>query len=594
MKKLLILLIISSAFGLNIFAQTMNEDFRKKPPTALKPRPFGIAKPIESTLPNGLKVVIFEEKRLPIISYRLIFKTGEVNDDKNSIGMMSAMTNQLNQGTETRNSRQIAEEVEKLGASLFASSGSDNATVAASALTMYNSEILNLMADIVLNPKFPENELKIYKDNTIEGLKFNRSDAGFLAGEQTAKILFGDHPYSIVSPTEDDIKKITSEKLSAYHKKFFVPNNAMLIVVGDVNRVSLLKDLEKLFGGWQKGEVPTSNFPAPPKRTEKTITIVNREGSAQSNIVISNLAVPRNHPDYFPMLVMNQVLGGGASARLFMNLREEKGYTYGAYSSFDLRRQAGSFEATAEVRTAVTGDSLKEFFKEFNRIRDEKVPAQELQDAKNYLTGVFPLRAETQEGLTGLIVTQQANDLPADYLQTYRDKVNAVTVEDVQRVAKQYVLNDKFAIVIVGDAEEIYKQAKPYADKINAFESDGKVIDVASFGKTSDAPLANVGGKWNLTISVQGQEIPVTLDLTQDKDKVTGKMELNFGGMASKGEVSDGKIVGNKLTATAKTDFQGQALELKISGTVDGNNMKGVINTSLIPMPLPFTGTKAN
>jgi zinc protease len=594
MKKLHILLTLITAFGLNIFAQTMKEDFRKKPPTPLKPRPFNIAKPFETTMANGLKVVVFEQKKLPIVSYRLIFKSGDVNDNSDSIGMMSAMTNQINQGTKNRTSKQIAEAVEKLGATLFASTSSDNTTVAASALTMYNSEILNLMADIVLNPIFPANELKIYQDNTIEGLKFQRSEAGFLASEQMAKILYGKHPYSVVSPTEADIKNISSEKLATYHSKFFVPNNAMLVVVGDVNRTNLLAELNNVFGNWKQGKSVENNFPEPPNRTEKTITIVNREGSAQSNIVISNLAVPRNHPDYFPIIVMNQVLGGGASARLFMNLREEKGYTYGAYSSFDLRRQIGAFEATAEVRTAVTGDSLKEFFKELNRIRDEKVPAQELQDAKNYLAGVFPLRAETQEGLTNLIVAQQVNNLASDYLQTYRDKITAVTAEDVQRVAQKYVLSDKCAIVIVGDAEEIYKQSKSFANKINAFDSDGKVLDVANFGKAADAPTANIAGKWNLTISVQGQEIPVILDLSQDGDKVTGKMELSFGGMNSKGEISSGKVSGNKVTATAKSNFSGQDIELNINGTVDGNNMKGTITTSMIPMPLPFTGKKAN
>ncbi len=589
MNKLLILLTLTTAFGLNLFAQNMNEDFRKKPPTPLNPRPFNIAKPFETVLPNGLKVVIFEEKRLPLVSYRLSFKTGDVNDSADSIGMTAAMTSLLNQGTESRSSRQIAEEVEKLGASLFASAGSDNTTVAASALTLYNSDILKLLADITLKPNFPENELKIYKDNTIEGLKFNRSDAGFLANERIAKIIYGNHPYSVVSPTEADINKITSEKLATYHKQLFIPNNATLIVVGNVEKASLLKEITGLFGSWTKGTVASNNFATPPTRTEKTITVVNRDGSAQSNIVISNLAIPRNHPDFFPVLVMNQVLGGGASARLFMNLREEKGYTYGAYSSFDTRRQAGAFEATAEVRTAVTGDSLKEFYKEFNRIRDEKVPTQELQDAKNYLTGVFPLRAETQEGLTGLITSQQSYDLPNDYLQTYRDKIVAVTADDVQRVAKQYIMPDKMAIVIVGDAEEILKQAKPYASKIDAFDSDGKPLDVASIGKVSDAPNANVAGKWNLTISVQGQEIPVTLTLTQDGASVKGSMDSMLGN----GEISTGKVAGNKFTATAKSEIQGQSVELTIVGTIEGDKMKGTISAPMIPVPLPFTGTKA-
>ena len=177
------------------------------------------------------------------------------------------------------------------------------------------------------------------------------------------------------------------------------------------------------------------------------------------------------------MIVMNQVLGAGASSRIFMNLREEKGYTYGAYTRLGSKNRAGDLEATAEVRTAVTGDSLKEFFYELNRIRDEKVGEQELADAKNFLTGVFPIRAETQEGLTNLIVNQHIYSLAADYLQTYRENVDAITVDDVQRVAVKYVRPDEMAIVIVGDAGEVLRQAKEYAETVEIFDTEGNKKD---------------------------------------------------------------------------------------------------------------------
>ncbi len=591
--KLLVSAGLISTLGVGTFAQkTMNEDFRKTAPTALAPKSFEIAKPYETTLPNGLKVVVFEDKRLPLVSYRLGFKTGDINDPKDSIGLTSAVTSLLNEGTKTRTSVQLAGEIERLGASISASSGDDNTIVAASALSMYGSDVLRLMADMVLNPAFPQNELDLYKKNTIENLKYQRSQPAFLAGEQTAKILYGKHPYGIVSASAADVEKITREKLAAFHQKMFTPNNATLIVVGDVNRDNLLKEIKDTFGGWQKGTVEAMKFDAPPARTATTITVVDRPGSLQSNIVLSNLAIDRSSPDYFPVLVMNQILGAGASSRLFMNLREAKGYTYGAYSSFDTRRQAGNFSATAEVRTPVTGDSLKEFFYELNRVRNEKATAKELQDAKSYLTGVFPLRAETQEGLTNLLVSQQLYDLPADYLQTYRDKINAVTLEDVERVAKKYITADKIAIVIVGDAGEILPQIKPYSTKLEIFDAEGKTLDAASFAKTNNdsGTPANVDGKWNLTIDFQGQQVPVTLTLKQDGAKASGSMDSMMG----KGDITDAKVNGNKITAVAKSQIQGQSVDLTISGTVDGDSMKGTIT---IPMPgappLSFTGTKA-
>ncbi|GIU82606.1 MAG: hypothetical protein KatS3mg006_1670 [Pyrinomonadaceae bacterium] len=565
----------------------MNEEFRKRPPEPLAERPFSIGQPTETVLKNGLKIVVFENKRLPIVNFRLCFRSGEINDPPDSIGLTSGLAQMLNQGTKSRTSKQFAEEVETIGATLSASATSDNFIISGSALNIYSEKLLELMSDMVLNPIFPEKELNLQKQNAIEALKFQRSQPSFLADEQVARLIYGKHPYSIISPKEQDIEKITRQKLIEFHKKILIPNNAVFIVVGDVDFQDIKKKIEKFFGEWEKGTVEQNKFESPPVRNELTITIVDRKGSAQANIVISNLAIPRNHPDYFPVIVMNQILGAGASSRLFMNLRESKGYTYGAYSSFDMRRLAGAFEATAEVRTAVVGDSLKEFFYELNRIRNEKVSAEELQDAKNFLTGVFPIRLETQEGLTNLITQQQLFDLPSDYLQTYRDKVKQVTAEDVQRVAQKYILPDKFAIVIVGDAEEIIKQVKSYSSKIEVFDTSGNQQNLADYLKPSEAPTVDVTGRWNLKAEAQGQELPFTLILKQDKENVSGTLESAFG----KGEVS-GKVKGNKISAVATISFQGQSLEINLNASVNGDSMEGSFTSSLIPIPINVSGKK--
>ncbi len=570
----------------------MTEEFRKTPPAPLAPKPFNIAQPFETQLANGLKVIIFENKRLPIINFRLAFRTGEINSPKDSNGLNSAMASLLTQGTESYSSKELAEEVENLGASLHASSSSDNTIVSASALAIYRSEIIELLSEIILRPTFPENEINLYKQNTIKGLEFQRSQADFLADEQISKIIFGTHPYSIVSPSQAEIEKISRDLLVEFYQRRLIPNNAMLVVVGDVDKNQLLDELNQVFGDWKEGTIEEFSFDTPPDRTERTLTIVDRVGSAQSNIVLSNLGIERTNPDYFPILVMNQILGAGASSRLFMNIREEKGYTYGAYSSFDSRRLAGSFEATAEVRSAVTGDSLKEFFYELERIRDEKVGENEIQDAKNFLMGVFPIRAETQEGLTNLIVAQKLYDLPEDYLQTYRDKIDAITIEDVQRVAQKYIHPDKIALVIVGDAEEMLPQIKSYSEKIEIFDTEGNQQNMDKYEQNSNESTADVNGKWNLVIDFQGQQLPVSFDLTQTDATFVGSFQSPFG----TGEVKEGTINGAKVKGTVEVNFQGQSLEVLLNATIENENeIKGILASQMEGLPdLPFTGNKGN
>lgn len=587
MKAVFIAFLLFSFFTIN-GAQVMNEEFRKKPPEPLKEIPFSIGKPFETTLKNGLKLVVFENRRLPIVNFRLCFRSGEINDPPDLVGLTSAMVQMLNQGTKTRTSKQFAEEVESIGASIAASSNADNIIISGSSLNIYADKVIELMADMILNPIFPESELNLYKQNTIEALKFQRSQPSFLAEEQVARLIYGNHPYSIVGPKESDVEKLTRERILEVHKKTLAPNNAIFIVVGDVNANQIVEKIKESFRKWQKREIQEQKFDAPPSRTERTITIVDRKGSTQANIVISNLAIKRNHPDYFPVLVMNQILGAGASSRLFMNLRESKGYTYGAYSNFDMRYLAGSFEASAEVRTSVVGDAIKEFFYELNRIRNEKVSEQELQDAKNFLTGVFPIRLETQEGLTGFITQQQLFDFPTDYLQTYRDKVNAVTSEDVMRVAKQYILPDKVAIVIVGDAEEILGQVKAYASKVEILDTQGKPQNLEAYVVKDEKPTVDVSGRWQLTVEAQGQQLPINLSLEQNEVGLKGSFESLFGS----GEITSGRVRGNKVIAIINVSFQGQKLEFRIEAEVKNDEMKGTITTEMMPTAIQFSGKK--
>ena len=450
-----------------------SEAIRRQSPPPLKPRALKIPAPIETRLANGLQLVIVRDTRLPIVSFRLAFRGGDSSDPPALPGLSDLMSHLLTEGTANRTSLQIAQQVEKLGATLSVSSASDYATVAASSLSVYVDEILDLLVDVTRQPSFPQNEIDLARENTKQMLIQQRAQPNFLASERMAAVMFGKHPYARISPTAKSLDAMTRETFVDFHRAAFAPNNAVMLAVGDVDPDALARKLETLFGSWVQTTSPQPTFPAPPERSQRIVYIVDRPGSAQSNIVIANAGITRTSPDYFSMLLLHTILGANASSRLFMNLREEKGYTYGAYTSLDARRLAGTFRATAEVRTPVTGASLHEFFFELERIRNEKAPAEELQNAKSYLTGVFPIRIETQEGLVDQLTSVKMFDLPSDYLHTYRDQVNDVTAEDVLSVAQQHVTPERAAIVIVGDAAEIQSQIREYSEKIEIYDTEG-------------------------------------------------------------------------------------------------------------------------
>lgn len=449
------------------------EPFRQHSPPPLKPRPLNIPAALETTLANGLQLAIVRDKRLPIVSFRIAFRGGDSNDPPALPGLSDMMSHLLTEGTDNRSSLQIAQEVEKLGATLSVNSNSDFATVAASVLSVYVNEILELIADVILQPSFPQNEIDLARENTKQMLIQQRAQPNFLASERLAKVMFGEHPYARISPTAESLDEMTRDIFTQFHRAVFAPNKAVMLIIGDIDPAEITSRIKSLFGSWPSVALSTPSFASPRELGARAAYLVDRPGSAQSNIVIANAAITRTHPDYFPMLVMHTILGANASSRLFMNLREEKGYTYGAYSSLDARRLAGTFRASAEVRTPVTGPSLREFFFELNRIRDEQVPHAELQHAKSYLTGVFPIRLETQDGLIDQLANVKMFDLPADYLHAYRDRVNAVTAQEVLRVAQQHVTPDRAALVVVGDVGEIAEPVREYAETLEIYDTEG-------------------------------------------------------------------------------------------------------------------------
>jgi zinc protease len=443
-------------------------------------------------------------------------------------------------------------------------------------------------------------------------------------------VIYGAHPYHVVAPTPESVAAATREEVLSFHRSTFIPNDAVLVVGGDFDREKILRRVEELFGAWAAGEPQRADFPAPPARDQRTAYLVDRPGSAQSNIVIANLALRRTDPDYFPTLVMHTILGANASSRLFMNLREEKGYTYGAYTNLDARRDAGSFRATAEVRTSVTGDSLKEFFYEFARIRDEEVSEKELRDAKSYLTGIFPIRLETLDGLVDQLIQIRMFRLPADYLQTYRDRVQSVTRAEVQRAAREYVTPDRAAIVIVGDAAALSSQVRPYAAEVELYDNNGqrkvqggdvttkRTNDAGDSTSTGDASATNSAnqtaggasqplggdqsvsrgadklfGVWNLDVKTPFGQYPATLTLARGAN---GEAEGSIKSQLGNGALTDVRVEGARLEAVVSLTLQGRAYDARVAAQVEGDAVTGTIKVNNLPIPAPalkFTGKKA-
>lgn len=565
-----------------IHNMSQQEHFRSQAPPPLQPRPISIPTPRETTLANGLSVVVAEDSRLPLVSYRLAFRVGGAFDPPELPGLTDLLAGLLPEGTESKTSKEIADEVARIGASLSAGANSDYTIVAASALAQFNDRILDLLAEVVLEPSFPENEVELAKQNTKESMRQQRAQPSFLASEMVSRVMFGDHPYSVVAPTPESIDRSSRDEFVRFHRAKLVPNSAVFIVVGDVSYDEILNRVESLFSTWGRGEELVANFPAPPVRTRRSAYLVDRPGSAQSNIVIANSGIIRRSPDYFPMLLMHTVLGANASSRLFMNLREDKGYTYGAYSNLDARRSAGTFRATAEVRTPVTGDSLKEFFYELDRIRNEPVSTKEIADAKSYLTGVFPIRLETQEGLTDQLVQIKMLNLPDDYLENYRDNVQAVTVEEIQRVAKKYVKPDEAALIVVGDGASVLEQMKPYSEDIEIYNTAGK-------RKSAQASVAtDPVGSWSIEVETPlGQNIPATLTISRTDSGYSGVIHSEMGDA----ELETIEISNNSFHATTSLEMDGHAVETEISGRFDGEHTEGVLKLQNAP-ELPFTGSK--
>ena len=439
-----------------------------------------LPKAYETMLANGLQVIVLEQHKLPIFTMQMVVLSGGLSDPQDQPGIAQFTATLLREGTKTRNSKQIAEQVDSLGGSLGAGSGLSALTsnITASGLTDNFDQLMELFADIILNPSFPADELNKLKTRSLAQLRSQRSNPGFLANEMFSKVMYGSHPASRFALTAAQIQAMTPEMLQKFHSANYRPNNAIFAIVGDVKPAEIVAKLEKTFGAWPRADVPRANIPNASETGPAKIYVINRVPSVQTNLVLGNLSIERTDPDYYALSVMNQVLGGGPSARLFLNLREDKGYTYGAYSGLSAFKYRGTLRANTEVRTEVTKGSMDELMYELKRLRAEKVPEEEFERAKRTIIGSFALQLEQPQTLLNNIITQKLYGLPSDYWDTYTQKIAAITPDDVQRVAKKYLDLGRLQVVAVGDAGKIADVLKQYGP-VEIYDSEGNPVKSA-------------------------------------------------------------------------------------------------------------------
>jgi len=415
-------------------------------------------------LSNGLTLLLLENHKLPTVSFSLWIKPGQLADPADLPGLAAFTADMLREGTEKRTSDQIATEVDSLGASLDAESdfGVSYTTVAASGLSSSTAQILDLMSDVVLHPTFPADELAKYKERELAGLEQNLSSPGFLAQQAFHRVLYGDFPAAITSPTKASIQKVTVDDLKKFHDQHYVPGNSILGVAGDFQSAEMRTLVEKYFGGWSGAAEAVEKLPDLPAAQASKITLVDRPGSVQTYIIAGNRGIRRGDPEYFDLAVMNQVLGGGPQSRLFLDLREVHGYTYGSYSRFSADIYPGEWQALAPVRTPVTDGSMTQFLYEFKKINDETVPQEELEEAQRAIVARFALSLEQPAQMLNSWLTVHYFDLPVDYWDVYPKHISSISASEVQNAAKKFVDLGHMQWVCVGDRKQIEDVLKKY------------------------------------------------------------------------------------------------------------------------------------
>jgi zinc protease len=432
-------------------------------------------KQTKARLSNGLQVILAEAHSIPKFHGELLVRSGNAAALHRGPALADMTATVVRTGTAKRASRQIEEDLRRLGADLSTSAGADTSAIAFAGLSEFAEPLLALVNELAREAAFPEAEFERERRQKLEEVKLERTSPGFLASERLRKVLFGAHPYGQVSVSEEQVAAYKRDDLQTVYREFYTPENALLLLVGDFDAQEMLKTAEKVFGAWT-GKKPESNPAAAPANPRgRRVYLVHVPGAVQTQILAGCHAITRKHADWIKLGLTNSLYGGAFNSRLVMNIREDKGYTYSPRSGVHPLRQHGYFSVSAAVRNDVVAASLTEIFYEMDKLRSLPVPEPELADAQNYLSGVFSMGLATQDGLLSQFATVALHELPEDYLETYRQKVRALTPQDLLATARKYLDSANMQIVVVGDRAQIESQASLFGE-VEVFDAQGQRI----------------------------------------------------------------------------------------------------------------------
>ncbi len=455
----------------------MTDEFRGSAPQPGAPRPYHFPRVTRATLANGLRVLVTESHNAPLVAMRTLVRSGADHDNARLAGLASLVGDLLDEGAGDRDAIRLAEDIGLLGGALGAGTDWDATYVSIDVLARNAEPTVAILSDVSARATLPADSFDRVKRERLTEILQQRDEPAIIAGKRFASLLYGEGVYgNSVVGNADSVGRITLDDVRGFYRQHFAPNNSAVIIAGDISAKEAVAMTDRAFASWQKGNEPHRPEVTPRSFDSSRIYIIDRPQAVQSEIRVGHIGVPRTCEDYFPLSVMNALLGGVFNSRINLNLRERHGYTYGARSQFAFRRQAGPFVVAAPVRNEVTRESVEEMLAELRRIRTGDVETRELDDTKNYLMGVFPATVQSSSDIASRLVDMELYGLPEDYFDRYRENIGAVGREDVERVAKKYLDPDRALIVIVGNAKIIREPLGQLGMPIHELDIEGKEV----------------------------------------------------------------------------------------------------------------------
>ena len=455
--RLTTILLTAMTFALSHSLTAQDKVDRSARPGPLRTPTVQLPKIQKTKLGNGLEIWLVEKHELPIVAMNLVIQAGFDHDPLDKPGIASMTADVLDEGTKNRDALQIADELEFIGANLSVRSGTDGSFLTLNTITKHLDEALGIYTDILVNPTFPQKEFDRLKKQRQTSLLQQKDVPSAIANVAFNRIVYGPaHPYgNDASGTEKSLDQMTRDDLVKFYETYYRPNNATLIVVGDATLGDISKRLEKALAGWKASDIPAIHLPPPPPADKRRLYLVDKPGAAQSEIRIGYPATARNTPDFFPISLLNRILGGQYTSRLNLNLREKHGFTYGARSGFAFNKEPGPFVASAGVATAKTDSSLAEFRYEIDHMYKDGATPEELAFVKKGFAGSFALTFETPGQIAGALQNLVLYNLPENYYETFLQNIDNVSIDEVQAAAKKYLDSSRMAFVVVGDLKVI-------------------------------------------------------------------------------------------------------------------------------------------